>query len=76
MARSELYSYPTEHVWALLKHRIESRDTHPTTLDALFNELNVIWNSLRDECFSSLISSMPRRTYNLLKLVAAQPSIN
>ena len=49
---------PIENVWSIMKNRLRVQHTYPSTPDALFKELNKIWNELPNMYSTTLISSM------------------
>ena len=52
---------PIENAWAVLKRLLRKRDTYPTSVEALFEELRHVWDTLPTSYFTTLVSSMERR---------------
>jgi hypothetical protein len=58
---------PIEHLWAIIKRRLNEYDRAPTGMIELWERIQEQWNKITpDECLR-LIDSMPRRVQAVLK---------
>jgi hypothetical protein len=58
---------PIEHLWVLLKFRLEEYETEPKSIHELWSRIEVEWEKISKEECLNLIKSMPRRIEALLK---------
>ncbi len=52
---------PIEHLWWVVKHRLNEYQTVPKNNDELWQRVVEIWNGLEAELCLKLVESMPRR---------------
>ncbi len=57
---------PIEHVWAILKHRIQHRRSRPLRRADIIIAIQEEWNRLTSDDFERIIESMPRRVQAVL----------
>lgn len=58
---------PIEHLWAILKRKLDSYSYKPDGVEELWERIVVEWNKITKEQCLALISSMPRRIKEVLK---------
>jgi transposase len=58
---------PIEHLWQLIKIRLEEYEEAPTSIMELWERVQVEWNKVSKEECINLIESMPRRIEAVLK---------
>lgn len=56
-----------EHVWDMLKRRLQARVHRPTTLRELEMALQEEWESIPQEYIARVIRSMPRRLNEIVR---------
>lgn len=56
-----------EHVWALLKHRLNQYEVEPKDLNELWERVQYEWENLQPEFIQGLYESMPRRIKAVLR---------
>ena len=59
---------PIENCWAILKHRICSLPTHPTSADELWQAVQRLWDEMEQEIHDRAIESMTRRREDLKRV--------
>jgi hypothetical protein len=52
---------PIEHLWALVKRRINEYETPPSGMEELWTQIKTVWYDIDAEQCARLIESMPRR---------------
>ena len=52
---------PIENTWAMLKRKLRTQSTYPTSKSGLFERLSEIWDKLPDSYFEKLMQSMSTR---------------
>ena len=51
---------PIENLWAILKKKLRTQDRYPSNVDALYNQLSTIWDTLPEVYIKNLVVSMSR----------------
>lgn len=59
---------PIEHVWDMMDRKLRRLPHPPNTLEELRQQLQVAWNELPQEAIDHLISSMPRRVTECIRV--------
>jgi transposase len=52
---------PIEHLWSIVKRRLNQYDNPPKGINQLWERVEEIWNKISSETCKTLIESMPRR---------------
>lgn len=58
---------PIEHLWAHLKRQLAAYETEPTSIDELWERVELEWEKIPVQACIDLIESMPRRIAAVLK---------
>jgi transposase len=58
---------PIEHIWALVKRRLNEYSTPPEGINELWERVNDIWDGITKEECLKVVESMPRRLQAVLK---------
>lgn len=59
---------PIEHVWDMMGRRLQHLRRPPNTLVELRQQVEIAWNEIPQEDIDSLISGMPRRTAECIRV--------
>ena len=58
---------PIEHLWAIIKRKLNEYETPPNGMIQLWQRIETIWNNIDKDVCMNLIDSMPRRIEAVLK---------
>src|SRR5882672_6692292 len=58
---------PIEHLWSIVKRRLNEYESPPKGMNQLWERVEEIWNKISIETCQSLIESMPRRINAVLE---------
>ena len=58
---------PIEHLWAIMKRKLNEYENTPNRMIQLWERIEVIWNSITKDICMNLIESIPRRIQTVLK---------
>lgn len=58
---------PIEHLWALVKRKLNQFETPPKGMNELWERIQEVWNAIDKGTCSNLINSMPSRVKAVLK---------
>lgn len=59
---------PIEHVWDMMERRLRRLPHPPNTLEELRQQLQIAWDEVPQEDINNLISSMPRRVAECIRV--------
>jgi len=58
---------PIEHLWAIMKRKLNKYENPPNGMIQLWERIKTIWNNIDEDICINLIESMPRRIEAVLK---------
>jgi len=61
------YLYPIQHLWQIMKTKLNKYDTTPSSIEQLWQRVQEVWDELDQSTCQSLVASMPSRIAAVMK---------